>query len=122
MQTLIGQVISNKLDKTVTVLVRRRFPHPVYGKQLTRTKKYQVHNETLAIEVGETVKFIPCKPISKLKRWTVVEVVDVHGKGKIQTMKAAGKEKVEEKVSESKTETKKVKKADKPKAAKKASK
>ena len=122
MQTLEGQVISNKSAKTLTVVVRRRFKHPIYQKLLTRTKKYQVHNE-MEIDLGETVKFTPCKPISKLKRWKVIEVVgrDINKK-ESKTINKSEKSKAEEikadKVVKSKAVSKTNKKTVKNKANK----
>ncbi len=122
MQTLEGQVISNKLAKTLTVIVRRRFKHPIYQKLLTRTKKYQVHNE-MEIDLGETVKFIPCKPISKLKRWKVIEVVgrDIkkkENKAVSKKTETKGKESKADKVVETKAVNKSNKKTVKNKANK----
>lgn len=74
MTIFTGTVISNKTAQTLTVVVRRQARHPLYGKSITRTKKYHVH-DTQGVEVGAEVKFTPCKPISKTKRWKVVEVV-----------------------------------------------
>jgi len=76
MQTLQGQVISTKIAKTATVEVRRRFMHPIYKKSVNLTKKYLVHDEK-GVQVGDVVKFTPCKPISKLKRWKILEVIGV---------------------------------------------
>ncbi len=74
MTIFTGKVISNKTAQTLTVVVRRQARHPLYGKSITKTKKYHVH-DTIGVEVGAEVKFTPCKPISKTKRWKVVEVV-----------------------------------------------
>lgn len=74
MQILTGQVISNKLSQTVTVSVKRRFMHPIYKKSINITKKYLVH-DTKGVSVGDTVKFTPCKPISKRKKWIILDVI-----------------------------------------------
>jgi len=65
-------VVSDKGDKTVTVLVNRRVMHPIYKKYITRSKKYAAHDEKNVHKIGETVEIIECRPISKRKRWMVV--------------------------------------------------
>lgn len=67
-----GVVVSNKMQKTVVVKVDRTFRHPVYEKVITRGKKYYAHNESLTLNVGDTVKIQETRPLSKLKRWRVV--------------------------------------------------
>lgn len=74
MKVLSGKVISKKSQKTVVVLVERVVPHPVYLKRLTKSKKYQVHDEKGA-NVGQIVKFVACKPISKTKKWKITEIL-----------------------------------------------
>jgi len=69
-----GVVVSAKMQKTVTVLLTRQFAYPLYGKQITRTKKVHAHNETDA-KTGDTVRIMETRPLSKTKRWRVVEVV-----------------------------------------------
>lgn len=69
---LEGDVVSNKMDKTVTVLVERRFMHPVYKKYVKRTDKYAAHDESNALEVGTRVQIEECRPISKRKTWRVI--------------------------------------------------
>ena len=71
-----GVVVSSKQDKTVTVLVERRFPHPLYGKQQTRTKKYHAHDEENEYQVGDVVRIQETRPLSKTKRWRVVELIE----------------------------------------------
>ena len=71
----IGEVISNKMDKTVIVRVTRKMRHPKYGKVIERSKKYYAHDDTDAIEIGKKVRIIETRPLSKLKRWRVVEVL-----------------------------------------------
>lgn len=69
---LEGAVVSDKMDKTVTVLVERRFAHPVYKKYVKRTDKYAAHDETNAFKVGDRVQIEECAPISKRKTWRVI--------------------------------------------------
>ena len=71
-----GVVTSTKQQKTVTVSVERRFPHPLYGKQVKRTKKYHAHDETNEYRVGDTVRIIETRPLSRTKRWRVVELIE----------------------------------------------
>lgn len=75
-KTRQGVVTSDKQDKTVTVLVERRFSHPLYGKQQTRTKKYHAHDETNEYQVGDVVRIQETRPLSKTKRWRVVELLE----------------------------------------------
>ena len=72
----IGTVISDKMDKTVIVGVERSVAHPLYGKKMKRTKKYYAHDETSAAHVGDTVRIVETRPLSKTKRWRVVEVLE----------------------------------------------
>jgi small subunit ribosomal protein S17 len=72
-RVLIGTVVSDKGDKTVTVRVERRVKHPLYGKIIRRSKKYHAHDSENVFRVGELVRIEECKPISKLKTWTVIE-------------------------------------------------
>lgn len=69
---LSGTVVSDAMDKTVTVLVERRVMHPIYKKFILRSKKYLAHDETDAVKVGAKVRIRECRPISKRKRWEVV--------------------------------------------------
>ena len=71
-RVLEGTVVSDKMDKTVTVLVERRFMHPVYKKYVKRTRKYAAHDEANTKKVGDSVQIIECAPISKRKSWTLV--------------------------------------------------
>ncbi|MBX9744959.1 MAG: 30S ribosomal protein S17 [Chlamydiales bacterium] len=71
----IGIVISNKMDKTVTVRVTRKMRHPVYGKVIERAQKFYAHDDQNAAQIGQTVRIVETRPISKLKRWRVVEVL-----------------------------------------------
>ena len=70
---LQGEVVSNKNDKTIVVKVQRRFRHPFYGKVISRSKKYHAHDEKNKYKIGDIVKIIESKPISKLKTWEVLE-------------------------------------------------
>ena len=72
-RVLIGTVVSDKGDKTVTVRVDRRVKHPLYGKIIRRSKKYHAHDADNAYRAGEQVRIEECKPISKHKAWTVIE-------------------------------------------------
>ena len=69
---LEGEVVSDKMDKTITVLVERRFMHPLYKKYVKKTSKYAAHDESNSIKTGDRVQIIECRPISKSKRWTLV--------------------------------------------------
>lgn len=72
----IGVVVSDKADKTVTVQVQRQFAHPLYGKQVSKTKKYHAHDENNEFMVGDTVRIIETRPLSKTKRWRVAELIE----------------------------------------------
>ena len=74
-RTLIGRVVSNKMDKTVTVRVERRVKHPVYGKYVVRSTKYHAHDESNQVNQGDLVEIAETRPISKTKTWTVKRVV-----------------------------------------------
>ena len=74
--TLTGRVVSDKMDKTVTVLVERRVQHPLYGKFMTRSKKYHAHDETNEVKEGDLVTIVECRPLSKTKTWTVSKVLE----------------------------------------------
>ena len=74
-RSLNGKVISNKMAKTVTVLVERRLKHPLYEKFITRSKKYQAHVENNDINIGDIVLIEECRPISKTKNWLVRELL-----------------------------------------------
>jgi len=72
-RTLTGRVTSNKMDKTVTVLVERRLKHPLYGKFITHSKKYHAHDENNQLLIGDTVLIEECRPLSKTKSWKVIK-------------------------------------------------
>jgi small subunit ribosomal protein S17 len=73
-RTLTGNVISDRMDKTVTVLVERRVKHPVYGKILTKSSKIKAHDDSNSVKEGDRVVIAECRPISKEKSWTVIKV------------------------------------------------
>lgn len=75
-RTLVGRVVSNKMDKTVTVLVERRVKHPVYGKYVVKSTKLHAHDETNAVNEGDTVEISETRPLSRTKTWSVTRVVD----------------------------------------------
>ncbi len=71
----VGVVVSNKMDKTVTVKVTRKMRHPKYGKVIERSQKFYAHDESNVAQIGQTVRIMETRPLSKLKRWRVVEVL-----------------------------------------------
>ena len=75
-KTRIGLVVSDKMDKTVVVRIDRRMPHPVYGKMVTRTHKLKAHDEENSAKQGDTVRIMETRPLSKDKRWRLVEIVE----------------------------------------------
>jgi small subunit ribosomal protein S17 len=75
-RTLVGKVVSNKMDKTVTVLVERRVKHPVYGKYVVKSNKYHAHDETDALNEGDIVEIAESRPLSRMKSWKVTRVVE----------------------------------------------
>ena len=72
----VGLVVSDKMQKTVVVKVDRRVPHPIYGKMVTRSTRLKAHDEENTCKVGDTVRIQETRPLSKDKRWRVVEIVD----------------------------------------------
>src|SRR5690348_519603 len=72
----VGEVISNKMAKTIVVRVQRRFPHPQFKKIVTSYKKFYAHDEKAEAKVGDTVRIEESRPLSKLKRWRLIEVVE----------------------------------------------
>ncbi len=74
-RTVTGKVVSNKMEKTITVLVERRVKHPVYGKYITRSSKLHAHDEQNVCNIGDTVVVAESRPISKSKTWKLLEVV-----------------------------------------------
>ena len=75
-KTRIGLVVSDKMEKTVVVSIERRVQHPVYGKMVTRTKRVKAHDEENSAKAGDTVRIMETRPLSKDKRWRVVEIVE----------------------------------------------
>ncbi|HET7224004.1 MAG TPA: 30S ribosomal protein S17 [Rhodanobacteraceae bacterium] len=74
-RTVEGRVVSNKMHKTVTVLLERQVQHPLYGKIVRRSTKVHAHDENGQCKEGDTVRIVECRPLSKTKNWRVVEVV-----------------------------------------------
>ena len=74
-----GIVVSNKADKTVVVRVERKFQHPLYSRTVKQSKKFMAHDETNACQIGDVVKIVESRPLSKRKRWTVLEIVQKAG-------------------------------------------
>lgn len=72
----LGTVVSDKMDKTVVVAVERQVSHPLYGKRVVRTRKYHAHDEENNARAGDVVRIMETRPLSRLKRWRVVEVVE----------------------------------------------
>ena len=72
----VGTVVSDKMQKTVVVAIQRRVPHPTYGKMITRTKHFKAHDEENASKAGDIVRIMETRPLSKDKRWRVVEIVE----------------------------------------------
>jgi small subunit ribosomal protein S17 len=75
-KTRMGRVVSDKMQKTIVVEIQRRVPHPVYGKMVTRTKRVKAHDEENTAKTGDTVRIAETRPLSKDKRWRVVEIVE----------------------------------------------
>jgi small subunit ribosomal protein S17 len=74
-RTLVGKVVSDKMDKTVTVLIERQIKHPLYGKIISQSKKYHAHDESNEVKSGDMVEIQEGRPISKTKAWVVTRVV-----------------------------------------------
>ena len=72
----IGKVVSNKMQKTITVTVDRKVKHPIYGKFVNKTTTFKAHDETNAAGIGDTVRIMETRPLSKDKRWRLVEIVE----------------------------------------------
>jgi small subunit ribosomal protein S17 len=75
-KTRIGKVVSNKMDKSITVAVERKIKHPIYGKYIKKTLKLHAHDMENACTKGDVVKIMETRPLSKLKRWRLVEIVE----------------------------------------------
>ena len=117
-RVLEGRVTSDKMDKTVTVLVERRFMHPKYKKYIRKSTKYAAHDETNSVKEGEIIQIIECAPISKRKSWTVLKDGEVEAtapkEAKKEEAKKAPAKKAEAKAPAKKAAAKKTtKKTDK---------
>jgi small subunit ribosomal protein S17 len=75
-KTRVGKVVSSKMEKSILVAIERRVPHPIYKKYFRRTTKLMVHDEKRAAGVGDTVRIMETRPLSKLKRWRLVEILE----------------------------------------------
>lgn len=75
-KTRVGLVVSDKMDKTVVVSIERRMPHPMYGKMITKTARLKAHDEENSAKTGDTVRIMETRPLSKDKRWRLVEIVE----------------------------------------------
>jgi len=75
-RTLIGRVVSDKMEKTVTVLVERKVKHPMYGKVMVRSKKYHAHNDGNMAKAGDLVEIVETRPVSRTKSWPVTSVLE----------------------------------------------
>ena len=78
-RVLTGKIVSDKMDKTIVVLMERQIKHPLYGKFIKRSKKYHVHDENNECHIGDTVTFKECRPLSKSTHWTLIKVVSRAG-------------------------------------------
>ncbi|MBN2287968.1 MAG: 30S ribosomal protein S17 [Candidatus Glassbacteria bacterium] len=74
-KTRVGVVVSDKMEKTVVVSAKRQVKHPIYGKPMRRSKKYKVHDEKNECKLGDQVRIVETRPLSKQKRWRLVEVI-----------------------------------------------
>ena len=75
-RSLMGRVVSDKMDKSIVVAVKRKVKHPIYGKFINKTTKFYAHDEKNECGIGDTVKIMETRPISKLKRWRLVEIIE----------------------------------------------
>jgi small subunit ribosomal protein S17 len=75
-RTVTGRVVSDKMDKSATVLIERRVKHPLYGKYVRRSTKLHIHDENNECGIGDTVSIAECRPISKTKSWKLVKVLE----------------------------------------------
>ena len=90
MKVFTGKVIATKMKDTTTVMIERVVIHPIYKKRITRIKKCHVH-DSIGVKVNQKVKFITSRPYSKLKRWKVIEIVDIENKVERKSPKTAKK-------------------------------
>lgn len=72
----IGEVVSNKMDKSITIAVKRKLRHSIYGKFIGKTTKFMAHDEKNECQIGDTVKIMETRPLSKNKRWRLVEIIE----------------------------------------------
>ena len=72
----VGEVFSNNMDRTITVVVKWKEKHPIYGKFVNKTKKYHAHDEKNECNIGDTVRIMETRPLSKTKRWRLVEIIE----------------------------------------------
>ena len=72
----IGVVVSNKMDKSITVAIKRKEKHPIYGKFVNKTKKFVAHDDANSYNAGDTVRIAETRPLSKTKRWRLVEIIE----------------------------------------------
>lgn len=79
-RTAVGRVVSNKMEKSATVLVERKVRHPVYGKFISKSKKFHVHDEANSLEIGDVVQIKECRPLSKTKSWVLDKVLEAASK------------------------------------------
>lgn len=75
-KTRIGEVVSDKMDKTIVVAIKTKVRHPLYGKMVNRTRKFKAHDENNECGIGDTVKIMETRPLSKDKRWRLVEIIE----------------------------------------------
>jgi small subunit ribosomal protein S17 len=75
-KTKLGVVLSNKMDKTITVMVERKVKHPLYGKFVKKSTKFHAHDDKNECSIGDTVRIMESRPLSKTKKWRLVEVVE----------------------------------------------
>jgi small subunit ribosomal protein S17 len=75
-RTLTGKVVSDKMEKSIVVMIERRERHPIYGKYVKRSTKLHAHDETNQAKVGDTVSIQECRPLSRKKAWSLIEVVE----------------------------------------------
>ncbi|MBR2571550.1 MAG: 30S ribosomal protein S17 [Clostridia bacterium] len=75
-KTRVGVVVSDKMDKTIVVEIRTRVKHPLYGKIMNRTQKFKAHDENNECGIGDTVRVMETRPLSKDKRWRLVEIIE----------------------------------------------
>ena len=72
----VGEVVSNKMDKTIVVAVKWKEKHPIYGKFVNKTRKFHAHDENNEAHIGDTVRIMETRPLSKMKRWRLLEIVE----------------------------------------------